>query len=392
VKRVMATAAFVICTVASGVASASASTATTWQLQSVPDVSGNSTLLNAVSCPTRQDCVAVGQSAPVNGDASMLAEKWNGSSWVIQPTPAPAGVVNVSLYGVSCTSAANCTAVGVYNPPKTGGDYALADHWNGTSWTVQHVPALAKGDEGWLYGVSCPSAANCTAAGFYSTSRGPSKPLAEHWNGTKWTAEALPLPATGALAWLAGVSCPTAHDCTAVGSYGVFNQETNVFAEHWNGTKWTARVLPQPAGGTSYLLLGVSCWQSTGCVAVGGDFNGSEVLAPIVDRLNGTSWALQKDAAPADSEMWGVSCQSAQSCTAVGEHDAPGEPPVTAASVAEHWNGTGWTLQTVPAPAKTHGAVLSGVSCLGPVYCTAAGSYNLRGHLALGIPLAAHEQ
>ncbi|MGH3421717.1 MAG: hypothetical protein ACRDOD_19245, partial [Streptosporangiaceae bacterium] len=43
-----------------------------------------------------------------------LAEGWNGSKWAVQRTVRPAGTVDSFLNGVSCTSAADCTAAGNY--------------------------------------------------------------------------------------------------------------------------------------------------------------------------------------------------------------------------------------------------------------------------------------
>jgi hypothetical protein len=44
------------------------------------------------------------------------------------------------LYGVSCTSATACTAVGYYT--NSGGtDVTLAEGWNGTSWAIQVTPS-----------------------------------------------------------------------------------------------------------------------------------------------------------------------------------------------------------------------------------------------------------
>jgi hypothetical protein len=68
-----------------------------------------------------------------------LAEVWNGTSWAIQATPNPTGVKGTFLSGVSCKSAAACTAVGDYE--NSAGSYApLAEAWNGTSWAIETTP------------------------------------------------------------------------------------------------------------------------------------------------------------------------------------------------------------------------------------------------------------
>ena len=66
--------------------------------------------------------------------------------------------------------------------------------WNGTHLRETAVP-LPKGQaEGQLDSVSCVSASYCVAVGGYGLS-GPGGPLAETWNGTAWTAAVLPWPA-----------------------------------------------------------------------------------------------------------------------------------------------------------------------------------------------------
>jgi hypothetical protein len=47
------------------------------------------------------------------------------------------------------------------------GDYSLIEAYNGSVWTTVSSPH--KGDGGYLYGVSCPAASECFAAGFYQT-------------------------------------------------------------------------------------------------------------------------------------------------------------------------------------------------------------------------------
>ena len=245
------------------------------------------------------------------------------------------------LDGLSCSSATSCTAVGTYYPqPTPGVGYLpLAEHWDGTRWAIQPTPIPAGSPQAQLSAVSCASATSCTAVGFYYVDAGGnSGPLAEHWNGTRWAIQHVPLPALASGGTLRGVVLPTTSDCTAAGSYNTFNQNTGLFAARWNGTRWTSQVLPHPAG--NYFLLGpVSCWQPGRCVAVGGAFNGStgRPEESIVERQTGTSWALQHDAAPAHTTLGGVACPSARSCTAVGGDVLTWPPP----SPAPPWPSTG---------------------------------------------------
>jgi len=94
--------------------------------------------LMAVSCPTDKMCVAVGESS-FSSTGTMLAERWNGHTWSVTRLAHPPGATNSFLTGVSCTSARACTAVGVDFVPATGGG-PLAERWNGSRWTLQVTP------------------------------------------------------------------------------------------------------------------------------------------------------------------------------------------------------------------------------------------------------------
>jgi hypothetical protein len=154
-------------------------------------------------------------------DNVTLVERWNGSRWAIQPTPNPLGAKHSVLNGVSCTSASDCTAVGdySYNYTETGGlpggtAYVLVERWNGTTWSIEPTPnATASGGSG-LSGVSCSSPTACTAVGGSSN-----KALVERWDGSSWSIQPLRGRAGQRGASLSAVSCISPDACTAVGSY-----------------------------------------------------------------------------------------------------------------------------------------------------------------------------
>jgi hypothetical protein len=79
---------------------------------------------------------------------------------VFQAVPLPAAATNASLPAVSCTSATSCTAVGARyrraGPRQQVREAALAEHWDGSAWTIEHTP-FPPGASGpnELAGVSC---------------------------------------------------------------------------------------------------------------------------------------------------------------------------------------------------------------------------------------------
>jgi hypothetical protein len=286
----------------------------TWAIQAMPSPGGATTSRPyAVSCPSASACTAVGYSS--NGSNSpILAERWNGKTWAVQATPAS---IQGIAQGVSCPSAAACTAVGYY-VNGAGNVVTLAERWNGTTWAVQRTPnPVASGS--YLDGVSCRSAAVCTAVGYYyDNTTGNAVPLAEYWNGTAWALQAPPT-VPGNYTELSGVSCTSASACTAVGSYSsLAGGFPGPVAERWNGTIWAMQPIPNPHGAGQ--LYGVSCASASACTAVGFDnYN----YSAVAERWNGTAWAIQAVPIPSGahiSVLEGVSCTCASACIAVGAY------------------------------------------------------------------------
>ena len=338
---------------------------TNWQTQPTPEPAGAAarTSLDGVSCAA-SDCVAAGFFVTNNDTGVPLAERWDGTSWQIQATPNPATLSSGQFYAVSCTSASACTGVGYYLN-TSGQTVTLAERWNGTDWQIQPTPNPAAAVGGsYLNAVSCSAPNACAAVGYYFTST-QTVPFAETWNGTTWNAESTPIPQHGRAGYLDGVWCTSARACVAVGYFD---------AEIWNGTRWRFEHIAVPASAATVLLSSVSCSSASACTAVGTysiRFQGSQNLA---ESWNGTQWAAETVPDHANAKVNGlnsVSCTAANACTTVGVW-AHGEASPSVAD-AETWNGTAWTLQTVPTPAGAGQTALFGVSCL-VSGCTATGA------------------
>ena len=188
----------------------------TWTDQQVPMPAGArlADLDGGVSCSSATRCIAVGAYAlKTEPGARPFAARWNGTGWIARAVPMPAGATGGFLDGVSCTSPSHCTAVGDYDNAAGTAVPPFAARWNGITWTVQAVNAP---DGGGLDAVSCTSGTSCTAVGSLSSTG-----LAEHWDGTSWTVQPTPVPnhGTATYADLLGVSCLSAAYCTAVGLY-----------------------------------------------------------------------------------------------------------------------------------------------------------------------------
>jgi hypothetical protein len=364
-----------------------------WTVQSTPETS----VLFGVSCPTVTDCIAVG------GNGAPVAEQWKSGTWTAQTIPGPApGALPI----VTCTAATNCIAVG------NGTGAALAEWWNGTGWVVQSAfapqgPALAQ-----LMGVSCPTPTGCIATGTYTQFTGAGEiqaALSEDWNGTSWQQQPMTYANIGSLS---GVSCPTATNCTAVGPGNPI--QDGPAADAWGGTGWSPQFLPL-VGPDRGVPTGISCLGSF-CMAVGYGFNydqpGADV--PIGWTWNGSTWTQASPTVPAAANTGGllsVSCPTTIDCIAVGYEGVsdpfaeswngltdtwtiqtiPGSAALAGVSCpttdlcwavggngsigAEEWNGSTWTLQSLPTPQGATSTSLTGISCPSASDCVAVGSY-----------------
>jgi hypothetical protein len=295
------------------------------------------------------------------------------SPWTVEPTPVLSG--GGVLNGVSCVSATSCTAVGY--SPLSSHMRALAEHWNGSAWAVQTVPSPAGARISLLSAVSCASPAYCVAVGVYISSSGAELGLTEQWDGSTWAIQATPGPPGAMLVDLNGVSCFSLTSCTEVGDYSDASGNQLTIAEHWDGSTWAIQPTPN-ADMSGNVLNAVSCTSATECIAVGWH-NGRlpATFSGLAERWRGSVWRLQHTNVTGNSSLEAVSCRSAVNCTAAGVTNHAGVTNM----LADHWDGSAWTVQPVPAPPGISGQLV-GVSCPSRTGCTAVGSgTNSRGTL-----------
>ena len=200
---------------------------TRWSRQLTP-TGGSTTGLTSVSCASQITCTAVG--------SDNLVVSWNGKRWSIQPTPKPSRMGSISLTGVSCASKTSCIAVGSIGSGGMQSGGPLVEGWNGTRWSIQRAPNPAGATYITLIGVSCATATACTAVGSYNNRAGRGRALVERWNGTKWSIQPTPNPASATDSRLAAVSCPSATACTALGSSQDAAGQQHVLIERWHRT------------------------------------------------------------------------------------------------------------------------------------------------------------
>ncbi len=151
----------------------------------------------------------------------------------------------------------------------------------------------------------------------------------------------------------------------ATSSGGTSHGADQVFTTHV--PTWSLQTTPSPGAEFSY-LKSAACTAYNACIAVGHD---GYANVPLAERWNGTEWSLQTIPGAAEfSELNAVACSSG-TCIAVGTEGALGTHNVP---LAERWNGTAWSLQTIPSPTAEF-SELKSVSCTSATACTAVGVY-----------------
>ena len=332
-----------------------------WSVVPSPNRGAGGNVLNGLTCTSAAACTAVGFYTASNGGRALI-ESWDGARWSLVPSPQPG--TDDGLNGVSCVPAGTCMAVGTYARSGSSARKTLVESWDGTRWSVVPSPN-PRLNFNFLLGVSCASATACTAVGYYS-SGGPTKTLVESWDGTGWSVVPSPSPGSSQNQ-LDGVSCASATACTAVGYY--FNSGLpKTLVESWDGANWS--VVPSPSPGSNDSLDGVSCISVTACTAVGSYNNSSSPPKNLIESWDGTRWSQVPSPQPGtiSNGLSGVSCISAASCAAVGFHENKFGIFKT---LVESWDGTRWSVTPSPDPALLDH--ITGVSCASATACTAAG-------------------
>jgi hypothetical protein len=185
-----------------------------------------------------------------------------------------------------------------------------------------------------------------------------------------WRMQAPPEPAGTTDQAFGDVSCSSSSACLALATHDYDAHGYGQFAETWNGSRWTPRTVPN--AGDVY-LYGVNCQSARWCVAVGTTAGTSiDHFVPVVDRWNGSAWRQASLPVPAGATggLGAVACSGITACTAVGSSGKGSGAP---GLLAERWNGSAWKIQSIPAPSARDG-VLAAVACPAARACRAVGS------------------
>lgn len=339
---------------------------------------GKNGVLSAVACVKGPSCEAVGTYFDSQGTSVAFGEGWRGGSPVLQSVVLPSGPLHQSsLDGVACVNAHFCVAVGSYGT-RGGRAMTLAERWNGSRWLVEPTPT-PNGRSPEVAGVACVASGWCMAVGGYQDSRGAFVPMSLERVAESWHLQYPPVPLgpeSDAAASLLAVSCTSSSSCIAIGDYRTIDQRQVPLGVKWNGSSWSLLIPPAPASPQAS-LSGVWCAASLHCVAVGYQQVGALRYRGLAESL-GSSWSTASVPTPKGAsivQLASVACPSSTTCEAVGN-----EVSGSQTTLAAQWTTTGWTIASTPSVSDVNSSLLSSISCVSRAWCLAVGNAVTRGN------------
>jgi hypothetical protein len=270
--------------------------------------------------PTSSDAISVQGAGNAAATASL-----GGNGWSVVPSYNFGSLDNV-LAGVSAAALNDAWAVGAYYPSSSKVLATLAEHFDGTRWTAYPLPNIGQ-QENVLLGVSMPAGGRAWAAGYYVSGRFLQQTLIEHFDGNVWSV--VPSPSPGALQnILFGVDAISDTDVWAVGAQQDSNGLWHTLAEHWDGSAW-AVVSTVDTGASGNHFYAVKALSSGDVYAVGQQAGAGFPNRALIEHWNGHTWSVL--ASPPDSATalpLGVTA-SASSLTVVGQQETDTAPYTT---------------------------------------------------------------
>ena len=377
------------------------------QLLAPPDAGSDPfTTIYSVSCASAGSCAAVGSYQDSNGDvqgfvADETASTWGAAKKVALPTDALASGQNSDVRAVSCASPGNCNAVGTYldytSPiPRLEG-FTLRQA-NGSWGVASRVQLPAKANFNpfvTMSQIECTSSANCLATGSYVDSQNSLRTLLLSQSSGGWSAKTMSLPGNAnayPLASLSEVTCVSAGNCVAIGTYANRSGATEgliVTQESGTWSRGVAMAMPANAAANPHVFFygfsGVSC-SSVGNCSAGGQYRDRSGLYQgfLIDETKGV-WQSASEMALPPGALYGgrnggvvaVSCPSDGNCSAGAAYlDGTGNyQALIINQVDSVWQAGTKVVLPAGSTAVGTGGGIYGLVCHATGPCSATGSY-----------------
>jgi hypothetical protein len=356
--------------------------------------------VNSVSCASAGNCSAGGIYENASGHVEAFVVNETGGKWgtaiEVPGTAALDDGGDAGVQSVSCGAAGNCSAGGFYENASGHVEAFVVNETGGKWGTAAEVPGIAAintGEDAGTDSVSCASAGNCSAGGFYEQASGRQVFVVSETGGKWGTAVALPGIAAvnrGGYAEVTSLSCRTAGNCSVGGWYASSTQDGNFIEQAFVGSqaggKWaTAVEVPGTAAvntGGYAEVTSLSCGAAGNCSAGGFYSLASGDEDAFVVSETGGKWgtAIQVPGTAAlgngeGAQVYALSCASAGNCSAGGSYtDSTGFAVFVVSETGGKW-GTATELPGIAA-LNTGIASVNSMSCASAGNCSAGGFYH----------------
>jgi len=331
-----------------------AAAATGWSIVPTPNP-GTTNLIGGVVAFGASDIWAVGSasSSSYSGcHGRTLTLHSTGASFTEVPETPAATPICASVDGVAGVSPTDIWAVGSTN---NGRDTNLR-HWNGSVWTAVPGATIALPPSGGrqqrstgLNAVAAHTPGDAWAVGRAQFSDFGRRALAEHWNGSGWSLSSVPV-GTGSV--LEGVATCAANDVWAVGSATSGSNKVTLVVR-WDGAAWS--VVASPNANVLNSLHAVAAVPGTNTLWAVGDAtksvtDGVSTMRSLVELWDGSTWSVvpSPNVGTGNNSLAAVVATSPTDVWALGYYDdVTGSIPIRK-TLALHWNGTAWSPAATP--------------------------------------------
>ena len=250
----------------------------TWSLMTPTSPPGGTQadVIDGATCPSVGWCLING-SYTDNAGTHQFLETYSNGTWTSTPTPLPPDAPSPTTLdangSISCAAVQSCVATAYYgsytdtNDGMVAGSTEMLSLDNGT-WSGVTLAKPPGADELTVGPIACPQTGVCTAAAGYNHSGGSDAIVLSLANGA-WT-----LTNVGNQSGLADISCPSTAWCASAGTSdlgplalfiqsGGFPTQISLTSSQNPGyvgssVTYTARVLPEPDGGTVSFNVGTA--------------------------------------------------------------------------------------------------------------------------------------
>ena len=334
--------------------------------------------------------------------------------WVdAEPAVFPVGMPAppyVGINSVSCASPGNCTAVGWFGYPVEFQEDSSSEAFTMSSingvWERARPAVFAGGVQAdsldtEFTSVSCATAGNCTAAGYFKNSSSDNEAFTMTSTNGVWGL-ARPAVFAGGVqsiypsARFNSISCTSAENCTAVGRFQNLSFFDEAFTATSTGGVWSLARPAVFANGVQHqnpdaTFSSVSCATAGNCTAVGQFKKSDGFMEAFTMSMADGEWGLARPAVFAvglqpknpDATFSSVSCATAENCTAVGHFkNSDGFVEAFTMSMTDgEWNLARPAVFANGVQHVNPDATFGSVSCATAGNCTTVGRFkNLDGH------------